>query len=456
MRIDYKIALALTATTMAALLLIAAIFSQQSSEERERLNFAHLRVIAVKQAAAIDALLALTARPVSDANIDVDASHKSFRDLPVKHLTAILQPGGGLVAGESSYLLFKNADEAVLALDSAGEVVPSIGSAFVELIAQEQNFARTINHHGQEVLAVLQPLSDPKWMVLSELDAEQGFDPLGAENFALLRAFWVITLFALGVAAYVAWQITVPMVKLARVAEQISQGDFHERGSEQGNDEFSQLAKAVNRMADKLVGANLELEKRIQEKTEDLRKANEALKQLNDGLQRMSHEDKLTGLANRRAFDQRFEHEWRRCELENRPLCLLLMDIDYFKQFNDELGHQAGDECLSRVGRVLKDTIARSTDFVARYGGEEFVAILPGTYSAQGRLVAQRISEAMKLEGIAHPKSQVSEFVTLSGGLGAVTPRPGISAKEFVTQVDAALYAAKAAGRNRFMRSEQA
>ncbi len=162
----------------------------------------------------------------------------------------------------------------------------------------------------------------------------------------------------------------------------------------------------------------------------------------------MSYVDGLTSIANRRRFDECIEAEWKRNLREGLPLALIILDLDYFKQFNDHYGHGAGDECLIQVAQALAHSVKRPSDLVARYGGEEFVVLLPGTDFSGAMRVASRIQEKIHHLGIRHEYSGVSQFVTVSIGLAIMTPETTRTPQELNHEADKQLYTAKQAGRN--------
>jgi diguanylate cyclase (GGDEF)-like protein len=165
-------------------------------------------------------------------------------------------------------------------------------------------------------------------------------------------------------------------------------------------------------------------------------------------LQTLATTDKLTGLFNRREFDDRLEREWQRHLRNKQPLSLIMGDIDYFKSYNDLHGHTTGDDCLSRIGAVLRDSLGRSGDFAARYGGEEFVLVLPET-SAQGALrVAEAVQQAVRGLAIPH-RGVVIGHVTVSLGIATEVPQIGRIPRDLIDTSDLALYLAKSNGRNR-------
>lgn len=176
-------------------------------------------------------------------------------------------------------------------------------------------------------------------------------------------------------------------------------------------------------------------------------------KELEDKLRRMSMVDGLTGLANRRHFDEIFDREWRRCVREKREISVIMIDIDYFKRYNDRYGHQAGDDCLRSVGNTLAATIKRPGDFAARYGGEEFVVVLPMTDLENALNIAEMMRAHVSDLNIRHDDSHAASVVTISAGVAAGLPDKDMSPAHLIKKADDALYEAKNTGRNRVMAS---
>jgi diguanylate cyclase (GGDEF)-like protein len=170
----------------------------------------------------------------------------------------------------------------------------------------------------------------------------------------------------------------------------------------------------------------------------------------NRELQRLASLDGLTGVANRRRFDEYMDIEWQRMAKEKLPLSLILCDIDFFKKYNDTYGHQAGDACLRQVADALRFCAKRSVDLVARYGGEEFAVILPNIKVSAAAQVAEEMRTVVNALNIPHVQSGVSHHVTLSLGIACIEPTPSNSPTMLIAAADAALYQAKAAGRNRW------
>jgi diguanylate cyclase (GGDEF)-like protein len=173
-----------------------------------------------------------------------------------------------------------------------------------------------------------------------------------------------------------------------------------------------------------------------------------ALKRQSDLLRQMARIDALTGLANRRHFDETLSSEWRRCTRSGNPLSLVMIDLDHFKLFNDHYGHQAGDSCLQQVSACLKAGFARSHDLVARYGGEEFVCVMPETSLQGAETKAQILEKAVRDLRIPHDKSDVAGgIVTISAGVAVAMPNVGGDCAELILSADRSLYMAKDGGR---------
>ncbi|MEG3436297.1 diguanylate cyclase [Pannus brasiliensis CCIBt3594] len=175
---------------------------------------------------------------------------------------------------------------------------------------------------------------------------------------------------------------------------------------------------------------------------------NRELYRLNDRLHRLANLDGLTGVANRRCFDERFTREWQRLTRDRQPLSLILGDIDYFKRYNDTYGHLYGDDCLKAVARALRNSVHRPADLVARCGGEEFAVILPNTDIAGARQVALAIRRSIENLQIPHRSSDVSPWVTMSLGVATEIPTPDRHPKDLLGSADRALFLAKERGRN--------
>jgi len=232
----------------------------------------------------------------------------------------------------------------------------------------------------------------------------------------------------------------VPVIFLTSMEDD---ADFT-RGIEAGGDDY--LTKPVSPV---VLEAKIRAMRRLDDMRRELTAITMELREANDRLARLSQQDGLTGLANRRRFDLDLARELGRARREQQPIALILADVDFFKRFNDTYGHPAGDECLRRVAGALRAACRRPVDVVARYGGEEFAMILPGTTEEAARHCAEEAMRALGAQEIEHRGSDVAGFVTMSLGIAGCVPDADIHPDILIERADQALYAAKRAGRKR-------
>jgi two-component system chemotaxis family response regulator WspR len=180
-----------------------------------------------------------------------------------------------------------------------------------------------------------------------------------------------------------------------------------------------------------------------------LRQSQRELLEANFELQRLMNVDGLTGINNRRRFDEYATVEWRRAEREQLPFALLLADVDSFKAYNDTYGHLAGDDALKRIAEVVRSSCKRPADLPARFGGEEFALVLPGTDASGITHIAETFRRAVFDLAIPHRQSAVSDRVTISVGGTVCVPQEGDALIDCIHRADRALYEAKSGGRNR-------
>ena len=248
---------------------------------------------------------------------------------------------------------------------------------------------------------------------------------------------------------------------LARQVGLINRGDTPEQAFEQEQlrpreRSTEALIKALrktfqvlSRLSLDLISANRFLEERVAARTADLEKANESLVSANQKLEVYSQTDGLLGIANRQFFDTRLHDEWNRALRDQNQISLLMVDVDFFKNYNDEYGHQAGDACLQAVAKAAAGKMVRAVDLLARYGGEEFVVVLPHTSAKGAYKVALSICQAVSDLKIPHSTSSVADHVTVSIGVASMLPDRQSVPAQLVGAADQALYAAKQHGRNR-------
>jgi len=271
------------------------------------------------------------------------------------------------------------------------------------------------NYRGVMVLGAWSWLNDLNYGLASEIDIEEALKPYYKTRNSLI--FLVALICALGI---------VMRVIIERLQQKASRD--------------LQFAQAT-------------LEQAVQERTADLENTQTRLSLANVELQRLAIHDELTGLHNRRHFDSCLDEEWHRCLRHQNKISIIMFDIDYFKQYNDNYGHQAGDYVLTKIGKLLTELILdrRPGDCIARYGGEEFVLLLSNTTLEYSLKTAEQIRLGISDLRIAHTHSQVRDvdWITISLGLAIEKPSTEFSKEKILSMADESLYAAKAKGRNK-------
>lgn len=299
------------------------------------------------------------------------------------------------------------------------------------------------------------------------------------------RARATVLLCVLAIAAVMAtgaiaarW-ISRPILQLSQTADAISRtataagnrrefsGDMAVAGVREVRElarSFNVMVQALRQSFSELEQTRDDLEQRVEARTADLqqtmmreRRLLKRLEQANQQLQHIATIDSLTQVANRRQLDDYLERIWQNMmRQQSGAIALVLCDIDFFKDYNDTYGHQAGDECLQQVADIMRQAVKRPADLVARYGGEEFALVLPDTPLSGAVQVAERIQASLKRAAIRHTASQVSPYVTLSCGITRMAPSATGSTLILLNQADRALYQAKSEGRNRAVCSPEA
>tara|TARA_R100001143_G_scaffold63562_1_gene71937 strand:+ start:17203 stop:19110 length:1908 start_codon:yes stop_codon:yes gene_type:complete len=272
---------------------------------------------------------------------------------------------------------------------------------------------------------------------------------------------WLLTVTVAGLSGLIAFfylhvlrHLVPRLTGLSETLLELSAGRYDVPMPEEGNDELGRLGSAVHQFRHMALEANrreeeLQVSKR---KAEDAVKALEQkareLEQVNNRLETLSLSDGLTGLANRRRFDEVLAAEWARSTRTTQPMSVLMLDVDFFKPYNDHYGHQQGDDCLRRIAGVLKTRIHRVTDLAARYGGEEFSIILSSCTEENAARIAEQMR--MEVESLQIPHSHTEAgIVTISIGVATQVPQAGVAAAELLRHADIALYNAKHQGRNK-------
>ncbi|MDZ8188654.1 MAG: diguanylate cyclase [Nostoc sp. ChiSLP02] len=289
-----------------------------------------------------------------------------------------------------------------------------------------------------------------QWSVLFAQPLAVALAPVEKQIRHAMFLFTIIASVVTAVAFGIGQLLTKPIIYLTNIVLQFTAGNLDIRAEISSKDEIGQLAKSFNNMAFQLQTSLETLEQRVQERTAQSLIAKEKAEYANQKLKQLVNIDGLTQVANRRCFDIRLQAEWKRLAREQRPLSLILLDVDKFKSYNDYYGHLGGDRCLIAIGQTLQRTVHRPADLVARYGGEEFSVLLPNTDLAGAVKVAQSIQQAIHSQAIPHAQSDIKDIVTVSLGITCVIPTYDIKPDTLIASADRALYSAKEKGRDRY------
>lgn len=360
---------------------------------------------------------------------------------------AFLAEGDGKLLATSTQDPVYHQDQSVLRRislqDSENPLIRTVGHAILEKKTARGRTFRNVN--GERFLLDWRTYQLPDGPELT-IGVVMPQSRLAAPSEGLkANAIWVAALlmFCGLVAAWVlSDHLARPLVRLSQWATRWGSGVWSApRDTQSGIVEVDALARALGHMATQIHDHTEELRLQVAERTADLEAANRVLSEL-------SHTDGLTGVANRRRFDELLEQEWSRAMRSGQDLALVMLDVDHFKLFNDRYGHLAGDDCLRAIAGVLMAQCRRAGDQPARYGGEEFVILVAEDDVPGVRHLAEHVRHAVRELCIPHQDSEHA-VVTVSLGVAVIKPALGVSARSLIALADEALYRAKSSGRNR-------
>ncbi len=332
-----------------------------------------------------------------------------------------------------------------------------VDPAFLDSARQtDDGLWRLVGSEGDALQVALPASSGLRWGTLVA-----GFDVSGLQRRATGISRLVAVLAVLGSAllflvvwAFISRQVLQPVWQLSQAAERIRSGDLGSRAGLERGDELGRLAATFDEMASELESNTRDLEQRvarrsarIREQNEDLERMNQRLAAINQQLEHLAITDPLTGLHNRRHFENSLEFELQRGLRAGHEFCLLILDLDHFKRVNDSWGHPVGDRVLCAVAALLQGGL-RATDICARYGGEEFVVLMLDTARSSGVDTAEKIRGWVGEYGFTDLEGDPLGPITVSIGL-ACFPADGTQAEALVGRADEALYRAKEQGRDR-------
>ena len=305
---------------------------------------------------------------------------------------------------------------------------------------QRSGFA---GYHGElpgRQLAAYAQIADTSWFVVGTIPRSKlTIEAQSARDKSILVGLFGFVI-SIALAVVFARSISAPLERLVHSMRETEGGNYADRVTPEGSDELTLLARQFNEMASKVDRNNLQLEELVLERTRDLAEANRKLAAL-------SLTDGLTGIANRRRFDEALALEVQRAARAGAPLALLMFDVDFFKSYNDCYGHLEGDACLRRIAALAQSHARRASDLAARWGGEEFVMVAADTDADSAAALAESIRAAVEALQLTHERSPLG-VVTVSIGVVSIVPGESHGSADIVRMADQAMYRAKEQGRN--------
>ncbi len=342
------------------------------------------------------------------------------------------------------------------------------GKAFIQEMCREKNgsIIYLLKNPGEKTarlkMVIFNYIPELDWIVASSGYLDEYYQPLYmAKNIAIVVFIALISLVFLITMLFASYFKNY-FRKLIHGLHEGSEGDYMVRIPFKNEDEFGKIANYFNDFMEKLMESDKLIQTEMRQKEhiiEERTLLNEQLKgkiiqyeeakRRGEYFQDISLIDGLTGIPNRRKFDEYLNTVWKFALRDRFPISIVMMDIDHFKLFNDKYGHLNGDECLIQVAQKLSKSVNRKTDIVARYGGEEFVCVLPNTKVSDAMVIAEKLRENVMSLQIPHELSPVASCVTISLGVASVTPIVGSTYSMLISAADEALYKSKNNGRNK-------
>jgi diguanylate cyclase (GGDEF)-like protein/hemerythrin-like metal-binding protein len=348
---------------------------------------------------------------------------------------------GHAYAVDASGLLIAHPDIGLVFKKTSLAALPQVQAALKEPANNNHEHVQAISLEGKPVLTAYGTIPQLGWFVFVEEPLAEAYRPLYSLVIRSTLLVFVGIFFTLFVCLIVVRRMMQPIHSLQDGAALIGRGVLDHYITVSTGDELEELANEFNNMAKQLQISYATLESKVVERTQ-------AIARINEELAALSITDCLTGIANRRRFDEVLSQEYARHARSGAELSLIMLDIDHFKTFNDSYGHVAGDECLRRIGRVLADCANRPADLAARYGGEEFACILPETNRTGAVVIAEQIRQGIQALAIPHRGADTADCVTASLGVATMHCTTENSVTGIISQADELLYRAKSRGRN--------
>lgn len=319
-------------------------------------------------------------------------------------------------------------------------------------IKKNKQFIAKFNHQRQFIqVTPLNHYPGLDWLMIVAIPEADFMEHINANTRTTVLLCLTSLVSAITLGIIINQWISQSIFRLSYATQAIASGELDQKVETQKIKELEVLAGSFNLMTQKLQDSFLNLEKANTNLEQKVDQRTRQLQQANEQLQHLANIDGLTQISNRHCFDSSLDQQWRLCLREQKPIALILCDVDYFKAYNDIYGHPTGDRCLQQIAQAISQTVNRPNDLVARYGGEEFAVILSNTDLNGAICVAEKIKSQIQALKIRHLGSQINQYVTISCGVTSRIPNQTLSSEWLIALADRALYEAKDQGRDRLI-----
>ena len=412
---------------------------------------------------------------VSGIDLSLNQVQSFLSKIPVSSTGQIFiveRSSGLLVSSSTEEPVFRNVNSKMERLNAAQSATSLIREANRSVLRQFKDLStiqhpQTIHSNGNQTKQFIEvlPFSRGKgldWLIFIVVPEADVMKHIESGNRIAFGLCVIIVGLMIGLNILISQRLVRPIIRLSQASQNLALGDrsflLIPRVFELSvlTNSFNIMSQEIQASHYKLAESARLLEQKVIDRTHKLQAevdrraiAEVALQKANHKLQHLAYIDGLTGIPNRRNFDERLNREWKRAKREGLSLSIILCDVDYFKKYNDTYGHQLGDDCLCSVAKTIALTLRRPSDLVARYGGEEFVILLPNTDMAGAIAVGQGLRSQIQNLRIPHNASDISSFVTLSFGVASLVPLDKTTSAQLLSQADQALYLSKRTGRDR-------
>ena len=375
-----------------------------------------------------------------------------FNDRIAGAYNFILRPDGRIIAHPDKRAELNTAKGMLNVRDLNDPVLLSIYETLVDVYANGSSDSHIFEHTASDAFIAHAQIQGPDWFFVTVYPKELLVDSArSTAEFILVLSLFSLVVELLMLFLVLRRQVIKPLSHFVSVSDRIAEGDYNSGQDTlpiKRTDEIGLMARTFQAMTKRVANYQRDLEASVEERTHQLKTITAQLQKANEELEHLTYTDALTQTANKRRFDDSIHQEWNRAGRNETPLGLIMLDIDYFKRYNDTYGHVQGDECLRKLAAAVMQWANRSGELVARVGGEEFAVLLPNVSMEGMHQAGEHILQTVRSLKIEHRDSPICDHVTVSLGVAICIPGPGQTPKDLIRAADEALYRAKHQGRD--------